>query len=219
MFHGSILDLNKKRKLQSELLGLPTPKHTCLGRGSAPSCSTFQGYPELGQLQPIVTAKATYEEIGSGLESADGSNSFMEGSVSSTMSVSAKLLSTPSTSTAIWSSENQTYSSDSNEANEMEIRAAEEDINSQSRGGPINLRQMLEEQLLEFTTHADYNGIDLMEQSGDNRTEDVLYSSGMNPNSYVLSSGRWIVEQEGQATTRKPTIDKEFEQYFSMLML
>ncbi|XP_010528448.1 PREDICTED: protein FAR-RED ELONGATED HYPOCOTYL 1-like [Tarenaya hassleriana] len=37
---------------------------------------------------------------------------------------------------------------------------------------------------------------------------------------YVLSSGRWTVNQDSsRQNTRKPTIDQEFEQYFSMLML
>lgn len=29
----------------------------------------------------------------------------------------------------------------------------------------------------------------------------------------------WYSNADGQPTTRKPTIDKEFEQHFSMLML
>ncbi|XP_010529823.1 PREDICTED: protein FAR-RED ELONGATED HYPOCOTYL 1 isoform X2 [Tarenaya hassleriana] len=37
---------------------------------------------------------------------------------------------------------------------------------------------------------------------------------------YVLSSGRWAVNRDSSLqNTMKPTIDQEFEQYFSMLML
>ncbi|PWA88889.1 hypothetical protein CTI12_AA057590 [Artemisia annua] len=38
-------------------------------------------------------------------------------------------------------------------------------------------------------------------------------------NNYVLSSGRWDIIQDTEQGTEKLTIDKEFEQYFSMLML
>ncbi|MED6106694.1 hypothetical protein PIB30_006638 [Stylosanthes scabra] len=49
--------------------------------------------------------------------------------------------------------------------------------------------------------------------------EDFLLSNGVDPNMYVLSSGRWNVNREAQSSTRPPTIDQEFEDYFSMLML
>ncbi|MED6224295.1 hypothetical protein PIB30_082669 [Stylosanthes scabra] len=49
--------------------------------------------------------------------------------------------------------------------------------------------------------------------------EDFLLSNGVDPNMYVLSSGRWNVNREAQSSTRPPTIDQEFEEYFSMLML
>ncbi|XP_051127498.1 protein FAR-RED-ELONGATED HYPOCOTYL 1-LIKE-like [Andrographis paniculata] len=43
----------------------------------------------------------------------------------------------------------------------------------------------------------------------------------VHPNNYILSSGRWSVNQDDRAQLggEKLTIDKEFEQYFSMLML
>ncbi|KAK1437117.1 hypothetical protein QVD17_02902 [Tagetes erecta] len=46
--------------------------------------------------------------------------------------------------------------------------------------------------------------------------EDLFCS---NSNNSVLSSGRWNVNQDSEQGTEKLTIDKEFEQYFSMLML
>nr|XP_029153723.1 protein FAR-RED ELONGATED HYPOCOTYL 1 isoform X2 [Arachis hypogaea] len=49
--------------------------------------------------------------------------------------------------------------------------------------------------------------------------EDFLLSNGVDPNMYVLSSGRRNVNREAQSSTRPPTIDQEFEEYFSMLML
>lgn len=49
--------------------------------------------------------------------------------------------------------------------------------------------------------------------------QEFLSSSGMDPNISALSSERWNVDQGVQLERRKPTIDQEFEQYFSMLML
>ncbi|XP_023913885.2 protein FAR-RED ELONGATED HYPOCOTYL 1 isoform X2 [Quercus suber] len=63
-------------------------------------------------------------------------------------------------------------------------------------------------------SNCDYNFLEYGES-----IEDTLYSNGSNPNTYVLSSRRWNVNQDAQSGTRKPTIDQEFEQYFSMLML
>ncbi|KAI3819053.1 hypothetical protein L1987_12875 [Smallanthus sonchifolius] len=47
--------------------------------------------------------------------------------------------------------------------------------------------------------------------------EDLFCSNSANNS--VLSSGRWNVNQDTEQGTEKLTIDKEFEQYFSMLML
>ncbi|XP_076900030.1 uncharacterized protein LOC143554055 [Bidens hawaiensis] len=49
--------------------------------------------------------------------------------------------------------------------------------------------------------------------------EDFLCSNGIVSNNSVLSSGRWNVNQDAEQGAEKLTIDKEFEQYFSMLML
>ncbi|KAJ0691464.1 putative protein FAR-RED ELONGATED HYPOCOTYL 1 [Helianthus annuus] len=54
--------------------------------------------------------------------------------------------------------------------------------------------------------------------------EDLFCSNAVISNNSVLSSGRWNVNQDAAAAaaeqgTEKLTIDKEFEQYFSMLML
>ncbi|KAK9071366.1 hypothetical protein SSX86_009934 [Deinandra increscens subsp. villosa] len=57
-------------------------------------------------------------------------------------------------------------------------------------------------------------------QSEDDSMEDLFCSNGVLSNNSVLSSGRWNVNQDTkEGGTEKLTIDKEFEQYFSMLML
>lgn len=57
----------------------------------------------------------------------------------------------------------------------------------------------LEEQLLEFENHEDYiaseYGDDILEQCTNTELEDILYANSSNPNVYVLSSGRWTVNQ------------------------
>lgn len=55
-------------------------------------------------------------------------------------------------------------------------------------------------------------------QQGTEGLKEFLSCSGMNSNLYILSSERWSADQEAQLR-RKPTIDQEFEQYFSTLML
>nr|XP_025648609.1 protein FAR-RED ELONGATED HYPOCOTYL 1 isoform X1 [Arachis hypogaea] len=63
------------------------------------------------------------------------------------------------------------------------------------------------------------DGKDGAELAIEEEFEDFLLSNGVDPNMYVLSSGRRNVNREAQSSTRPPTIDQEFEEYFSMLML
>ncbi|KAL8504701.1 hypothetical protein ACS0TY_016037 [Phlomoides rotata] len=51
--------------------------------------------------------------------------------------------------------------------------------------------------------------------------ENLVYSNGVpsSSNDYIISSGRWPVNQDSQQKSKKLTIDKEFEKYFSELML
>ncbi|CAH8379585.1 unnamed protein product [Eruca vesicaria subsp. sativa] len=51
--------------------------------------------------------------------------------------------------------------------------------------------------------------------------EELIGSEDSNPEgSYTLSSARWSVSnQDSEEATKKPTIDKEFEEYFSTLMM
>ncbi|RWW70318.1 hypothetical protein BHE74_00021999 [Ensete ventricosum] len=47
----------------------------------------------------------------------------------------------------------------------------------------------------------------------------MLYSNDVAPHALLVSPERWSSGRDARLGTRKPTIDKEFEQYFSMLML
>ncbi|KAF5206296.1 hypothetical protein FRX31_004115 [Thalictrum thalictroides] len=80
-----------------------------------------------------------------------------------------------------------------------------------------------DDQDLEFAYHADYacadNKTGETKECMDTDAEDVmLYSNGPS-DLFVLSSGRWNINKDAEAGMRKPTIDQEFEEYFSMLML
>ncbi|CAL9067353.1 protein FAR-RED ELONGATED HYPOCOTYL 1-like isoform X6 [Musa acuminata AAA Group] len=47
----------------------------------------------------------------------------------------------------------------------------------------------------------------------------MLYSNDVAPHALLVSPERWSSGRDARLGARKPTIDKEFEQYFSMLML
>lgn len=47
----------------------------------------------------------------------------------------------------------------------------------------------------------------------------ILYTNDVAPHSFMRSSGCWNLGQDVPLGAKKPTIDKEFEQYFSSLML
>ncbi|CAN7019976.1 unnamed protein product [Brassica oleracea var. botrytis] len=87
------------------------------------------------------------------------------------------------------------------------------------------------EDKISFETHLDFiYGTQNLEDFSDKDIENILYlddeeeedeaNGCSNAAKYVLSSGRWTVDQDStQDGTKKPTIDQEFEQYFSTLML
>ncbi|XP_042419945.1 uncharacterized protein LOC122008312 [Zingiber officinale] len=60
----------------------------------------------------------------------------------------------------------------------------------------------------------------LPEPEGDAGIEDFfIYSNDVAPHAFIVSSQRLLDGQDSRSRTRKPRIDEEFEQYFSMLML
>ncbi|KAJ0259624.1 Protein FAR-RED ELONGATED HYPOCOTYL 1 [Hirschfeldia incana] len=89
-----------------------------------------------------------------------------------------------------------------------------------------------EDKMISFESHLDFiYGTQNLEDFSDKDIENILYlddeeeeedgaNGCSNAAKYVLSSGRWTVDQDSpQHVTKKPTIDQEFEQYFSTLML
>ncbi|XP_042001576.1 uncharacterized protein LOC121750956 isoform X1 [Salvia splendens] len=120
----------------------------------------------------------------------------------------------PTTSSASWagtSSGDSPYSSENISTSEPESLSMNEDQHDQHDVG------------FRWEGHAE------IELYTDKELEDLLYSNGAAPGgTFILSSGRWSVDQvcccsgaramqeEGK---KKLTIDNEFEQFFSMLML
>ncbi|EXC14787.1 hypothetical protein L484_009441 [Morus notabilis] len=158
---------------------------------------------------------------GSELESMKDSNSYTEDSNSSTSiygeaKMEAEYATTPHYSLVSCGADISENTRSQGDGLNMAKANCSEEVESQAF---LNL----EEQLLEFGNHENYiaseYGADNLEQWTDKELEDILYANGLNPNEYVISSGRRTVNQEDQSGSRKPTIDQEFEQYFSMLML
>ncbi|CAL9235925.1 unnamed protein product [Arabidopsis halleri] len=90
-----------------------------------------------------------------------------------------------------------------------------------------------EDKMISFESHLDYiYGTQNLEDFSEKVIENILYldeqeeeeeAKGFSSNAakFVLSSGRWTVNQDSSTIhePKKPTIDQEFEQFFSTLML
>ncbi|GMN59548.1 hypothetical protein TIFTF001_028639 [Ficus carica] len=211
----STLKTIKKRKLQAEQLGLPIPKHKCWDPTATLDrpVSIFYGSKSADQRLTKGKTKVRVMDDGSDLESMKDSNSYTEDSDSPT-SINGEAK--PHSSLVSCGADCSEHTSSQLDGSNMEKANCGEEVG-------LQVLLNLEEQLLEFENHEDYiaseYGDDSLEQCTNKELEDILYANSLNPNVYVLSSGRWTVNQEAQSESRKPTIDQEFEQYFSMLML
>lgn len=232
--YSGIFFLNKKRKFQAETLGLPLPKHKCSERSFSsdvvyppnenPRVDDFDTRISKGKIIDVT------KDDESEMESGKDSNSYGGDSDSTMSSAEAKIHSEcpkthpsdmPSTSSVNCDNsifKNSLYSLDSRLVSKPGV-----DREKSPYGGdycfPLNDFGLysgvnLDEHLLEFGSQRDYN---CLEDENDNI--ETCIDKDLPPNTYVLSSGRWSVNQETQPTAKKLTIDKEFEQYFSMLMM
>ncbi|KAJ6871190.1 hypothetical protein NC652_036758 [Populus alba x Populus x berolinensis] len=241
-FNSKFIYLNKKRKARAEQLGLPISKHKCWDHRFPVKTSKIceENEEEKDLITCIIAENAERQAIdeGSDPESAKDSNSFVEDS-DFAMSVDGEAKfemevskiwppDRPSTSSFSCNSlKDAQYSSDSaaaaQHAGKEELTFEKGEIDQCGHDDGLQASQNLEEPILEFESPLDYScsevGTDSIETCTDKELDDILYSNGVNPNVHALSSGRWAVNQEAQSGPRKPTIDQEFEQYFSMLML
>lgn len=233
----NIVEWNKKRKLQIDQLDLLRPKHKCWVRNfpSEQALTSDENLRSERMHDPPVKVKPdalVLDERPSPV-SAEDSNSFAEDSDAS-MSVNEEvkleadcantfLCGRPSTSFGHWDGYNSKDVTTIEKTNSSEDAFTDREYNQTYQEADIQALRNLEEQLLGYEKLKDHlyseYGKDSCEESMDKGFEDLLYPSGVNPNMYFLSSGRWEVNQEAQSSTRPPTIDQEFEEYFSMLML
>ncbi|XP_057460789.1 protein FAR-RED-ELONGATED HYPOCOTYL 1-LIKE isoform X1 [Actinidia eriantha] len=243
VLQSSIVYLNKKRKFQAEVLGLPLPKHKCWDRSFSSEYDSRSN--ENLNIEDFDLQTTKGKSVGgandyeSDRESAKDSNS-LGGYMDSATSVSEDKIQSedprtrpfdrPSTSYLNMGSssfKNSLYSLDrtvtKSGADRVQSPYIGGDYTSPHNNFGLHTCLNFDEHLLELRTHIDYNCLehenDSMELCKHKEPEDMLYSDETPQNNYVLSSGRWSVNQENQSTSKKLTIDKEFEQYFSMLML
>lgn len=229
-------DLNKKRKLPAEHLGLPSSKHKHCNEGFPSKLAfLYNGLPETEHMNVQFikgSANVLRFDDGSSPESAKDSNSFCEESDSATsvfhgakfelnQACTYDSSSTQCMSFGGASSGSTNFSVESSTA--MESSSTEQEVAFASGENRIETVHKVQEHLLELDSREGYDfaeyGHDETEQCTDQELEDLFYSNGLDPNAYILSSGRWTVNNEDQSSARAPTIDQEFEQYFSMLML
>ncbi|KAK7390526.1 hypothetical protein VNO78_25834 [Psophocarpus tetragonolobus] len=235
---ANIIEWNKKRKLQSDQLDLLRPKHKCwVGNSSSEHALTFDENPALESMQIyVLQGRTNADSSESESESVKDSNSFCNDSVTAMYEKEDKLV--DNSAKTQWplgslvgshgyNVEDHHHSLEesavdkgcSGEANTFD----DKESNQSSHYADLQALKNLEDKILEIESHRkdvfqEYAKANNEDESIDMEFED-LYSKGENRNKYVLSSGRWNVNQEAQSSTRSPTIDQEFEQYFSMLML
>ncbi|XP_058215184.1 protein FAR-RED ELONGATED HYPOCOTYL 1 [Rhododendron vialii] len=246
--YSGIFYLTKKRKFHAETLGLPLPKHKCSDSSFSsdivsplnknPRVDDVDAHiikgkiivvakddePEMGKI--IIVAKDDEPEIVSGKDS----NSYGGDSDSTMSSAEAKiqleypkmlLSDMPSTSSVNWASssfKNSLYSLDSR----IVSKSGADRVQSQCSGDNsfphndfgLNSCQNFDEHVQEFGCQIDYSCLEDENDYSETCTDKEPRSSN-----YVLSSGRWSINRETQPTAKKLTIDKEFEEYFSMLMM
>ncbi|XP_010937591.2 uncharacterized protein [Elaeis guineensis] len=236
----SRVELNKKRKLQYELddLGLPSPKHKFGDRFNT------SGRGSLTEERPKRVENLLKEisiEIRDGLEqledSDDDSNSSIEDYDQTEGYVTAMALDIDAESGKSFGKVviQDWPSTSSNSFNSNILKSSIDFLNMRNMI-EANNREQAEGDGRQFDI-----GCETMEQRGpeceicdhlfaefgksasehlDATTKDeMLYSNDVAPNAFVLPSGSWSTGHDARLDARKPTIDQEFEQYFSMLML
>lgn len=164
--------------------------------------------PDIQSIHTLIIEGKTEEHVledGSEHDSGKDSNSFSGHSDSPTSAyseakVEAKYVKTylydrPSTSSGTESCKDANYPL--NSFTGVKAGSGEEELAFLHHDGRVQVFQDHEEDLLEFGNHVDYINCEHkdIEQCTDKELEDRHYSNGLNPNTYVLSSGRWSVNQ------------------------
>ncbi|KAG6427550.1 hypothetical protein SASPL_111796 [Salvia splendens] len=233
----SIDYLSKKRKLQDELLVMPLSKHACWDHrlvSEFPSDSTI----DLKMVRGDISARG----VESGPDSASNSYCFPSDTdmslsshddaktylsypiahASAKSGASSTLSDGKSSQFGLYSSENSSLLT-KEKSGKFESPSICEDLKCLYHEYGLDLSDNYGVHLLECGSQADCSFSEyqneVIEGCVDEGVDNQLYSNEATDCNFVLSPGRWSVSQDKQEGTRKPTIDQEFEQYFSALML
>ncbi|KAL2934278.1 Protein FAR-RED ELONGATED HYPOCOTYL 1 [Bienertia sinuspersici] len=210
-------NLRKRKLFAAAAEGLPTPKHACCEATVNSVCDSL--------FLKAVNAEDV-ELLDNLAESTQGSNSFPGYYSQSSTEVKfdehlhkRDLSDEASTSWAHSRSVTSGNDSLSLESRTMSVKDDDDDDDD------------MEEYQISYQDDTAWHDIDGLEDCiGTNYREEsklktaaelegFLSSSGVNTTLSMLSSERWTLDQEAEMGRRKPTIDQEFEQYFSTLML
>ncbi|XP_058751182.1 uncharacterized protein LOC131624247 [Vicia villosa] len=203
----SIIEWSKKRKLQGFQLDLLRPKHKCW-------VESVSSEDESMIDDNLILESANNDAVNGRMDAADvdgrsepesakGSNSFME-----------------DTDTSMSVNEEAKLEADCvNRLNYSEDETFIDGKYNPSYDDPDNQPMENSEEHLPGYSDIVKDGND--DPSVDKEFEDFLFSNGVNPDKYVLSSKVLLLNQEAESSARPPppTIDQEFEEYFSALMI
>ncbi|KAI3750420.1 hypothetical protein L2E82_21055 [Cichorium intybus] len=204
--NGDLSVINRnKRKSQNEDFNLPVSKHTCLDKSIAPS--TIQSESNHSTFNQ--TEEASGKDSNSFIEDADSVMSVSNDSENELQYLKISPYDHHSTSSVNWTGRFLATSVTSVERSETKAC----DDESMNPAYDLYVSANFEEHQMDFGEN------ETKQPEDEESLESFFCSSGVIPDNFVLSSGRWNVNQDTQQDTEKLTIDKEFEQYFSMLML
>lgn len=214
----SLSYLEKKRKLQGEQLGLPPLKHVCSNQThnlkyeflSNPRSKDQVSYrfATIPELNGIASADESEQESAKDSNSigADADSMISVSGEAEYQSYSEEYSFHQPSSSSVYSmgslSKSTLHSletgSTSKSSEKMETLPVEKEHDRDHPNFGLHDSMNYEDHLLEFGGHADFSCSEdrsSFEDCIDKELENMLYSNGVAPNNYVLSSGRWSVKQ------------------------
>ncbi|KAI3955380.1 hypothetical protein MKW98_018481 [Papaver atlanticum] len=222
--YGSSVDLNKKRKLEDDQVDLPSPKHKCgdpaseqgggvsedgTRRLESPSGSNYFNFATAMSSYPDPKLEPNFLKVYTYNKPAKFENVYPK----------TQIYDQPSTSYGSCGSN----SFKSTDETGTSVREGNSTINKEFGGEILKDGVRFEEnELPGFEKYTDCinSEYETMEECPIMEDNDMnLDPNEAESNLFVLSSGRWDIDPDSRVDSRKPTIDQEFEQYFSMLML
>ncbi|KAH6824827.1 hypothetical protein C2S53_010902 [Perilla frutescens var. hirtella] len=226
----SIAYLDKKRKVQDEQLEMPFPKQVCrdqhpdrgpsMESGKEPMKVECDEFAKGGESEPESTNSNSFHGNSDCFMCADDEAKTdpdcPETQTSDEPSTSSASWASTSSGTGLYSSENR--SSIDPSTSEPDSLSVSEGHDCPDQQDGMHVGESGCDADLGFSVY----GHAKIEHYTDKELEDLLYSNGVPPgSSYILSSGRSVNQgaEAQQEVKKKLTIDKEFEQYFSTLML